>query len=142
MTLKYLYGYGAVLKEVNGEKQRSVENIIVLTEKKDVYQHAEMRRHARIGVLFGGFVKNYAEIKDMVFFGESISCEVGTHNCSDRFNEFVNAGDWWTAETEVWGKKERIWGVTEKGHELDNEVSDLDWVKSSHAEMIAWIKDN
>ncbi|WNV45999.1 hypothetical protein [Aeromonas phage AerS_266] len=69
---KYLSGYYAI------NEDDGICTSLLLTVKRDSYQHRDMSRDFRCDPIYGGFADLNKEVPNEMFFGDSVSCRVRT----------------------------------------------------------------
>lgn len=101
--MKYLYGMIRALTEGDDPETTFPTrcNGLLITRKRDIYQHVDMAKEARMMPQWGGF--NYATLTGdnkefRQFHGESISCRVKTgYNAQEIIQEIIKEGNVWYA---------------------------------------------
>ncbi|AEV89662.1 hypothetical protein OBP_225 [Pseudomonas phage OBP] len=139
MQLKFLFGTVRAIPEGSEDIIENVKlkDFLALTRKTDVFQHSDMRSMVVMGLSTGGFVKKLHNPERMDFYGESISCRVRTDESMDPiYAELIKTGTWWKHEFQQHKKTFTIFGVTEAGFKPSSGVSELNWVETTHADML------
>lgn len=141
MEIKYLYGHMWAVEEGKEDEKPnwSLEDAVFLTRKTDVFQHADMRSKVGIGVLWGGFAKRFRKPDDIHFYGESVSCGVETPEEGEGLERLKKAyfeGEFWKTEIKGHGNTAHtVFALVPKGYYPTGKWMEINWEKSSHAEM-------
>lgn len=111
-VLKYLYGKLPVASKLNGgrEERMGGADALLLSVRRDAYQHKEMAFDACFIAFNGGFSNFNPNLKERHFYGESISCRVETdESIIDKLIELKRTGR--VFHTNAVGNKQRLFAI-------------------------------
>lgn len=141
MEVKYLWGTVIALVEGSEDIKDNwkFKEGLLLTRKTDVYQHRDMMKDVRCNVCYGGFAKRYRKPDEITFYGESISCNVGTpedEKGNSRLMGSYLGARYWKAEFGEQGRKHTVFLLLDKALVPSKGFEESKpWSESSHAEM-------
>lgn len=130
---KFIYGPGFLLSTTDKEPKGLRENVIIITPKKDTFQHVEMTRACHVFPFNGGFVQKFETPKASHFFGESISARVKTDDTMERvYHKLLAHENYWKTEVIQDGVAYTVGMVLP----ADTKPEQADcWVKTTHKEL-------
>jgi len=138
VLLKFLFG-SVVGKE--GDKQVFVKDSLIMFRKTDVVAHSDIASAFRFSPSAGGFVSKIRTVDGMHFYGESVSCHVGTSSDMDKiYLNLMKNGSWWETEYVRGKSKYTVWLVLPKDFVPSFEETGHEWKLSSHSDMFDIVK--
>lgn len=132
---KFLYGPVRAIKESGiNDIPLDVEPIyaIIMTVKKDIYQHSEMAKDCALVPFNGGFIQRFEVPSKTKFFGESISCQVKTDESMNKvYSELLKDGEYWVTKIQRDRQEHTVGMICPKGYVLDHDI----WNKTTREEL-------
>lgn len=140
--LKYLAGSMRV-KQTNADNVAKLidSHAIVLTVKRDIYQHSDMRSDVRIEAGNGGFVIDYGTKEGMTYMGESLSCRINTGNAGENLTKLTQEYNWWAATKFDLDNyiEYQLWLLLPSEVEPSEDIGMLIWEKSSYEDFLQYV---
>lgn len=141
MEIKYLWGTVIALVEGTEDIKDNwkFEEGLALTRKTDVYQHRDMMQDVRINVCYGGFAKRFRTPDDILFYGESVSCNVSTPDGEKGIARLMSSylgARYWKAEFGNDRRKHTVFLLLDKALVPSKGFQETNpWSETTHAEM-------
>lgn len=130
---KFIYGPGYLLSTTEESPKSLREKVIIITVKKDTFQHSEMARACHVFPFNGGFVKSFRKPERSHFFGESVSARVKTDDSMEViYHTLLGHENYWKTEVDQNGVKYTVGMILPPDRRP--EESDC-WVKTTHKEL-------
>lgn len=138
MLLKFLFG---ICTAQEGENKALVKDSLIMFRKTDVIAHSDIASAFRFSPIAGGFVSKIRTVDGMHFYGESLSCRVGTSSEMEKiYLNLMKNGSWWETEYVRGKSKYTVWLVLPKDFVPSFEETGHEWKLSSHSDMFDTVK--
>jgi hypothetical protein len=98
MIAKFLFGTGRVisLEKEDSPSNVKLKDMLFIVRKHDVFAHSDMANLCRTPPSTGGFVKCLGNQGEENFYGESVSCNVGTDDSMlELYYPLTQNGNWY-----------------------------------------------
>lgn len=143
MLLKFLFGTNRVIPADSEDKGDDIKlkDCLMLTVKKDVFQHSDMKRILQMSASHGGFVKRIRKPDMAYFYGESISCRVSTDDSMmELYTPLLEKGSIWHVDVKTGYATHAVFVVCPEGYKPTSILTDIEWNSVDYAGMLDILK--
>lgn len=140
MIAKFLFGTERVVSLDQDPDSNNFDHkdMLFIVRKHDVFQHADMAKICRMHPSTGGFVKRLGKQGKEWFYGESVSCRVGTDESMDElYHDITENGEWYkyTHVIPSSGSKFTIFCGCPTGYKPSTYGMDFEWESVKYEEI-------